>query len=164
MFSKSNFVVPVEFNTVLKIRNTQNVVVHLIKEAECTVKHVDLTLYIKQNAESTVIALPFTTITEARDAHIILRNALETLRNNIMLISAGNVFNVLTFNPPLTTINVDSAIPLNILVAKIFALYVNGILIIPANYDLLLAPPRINWKASAPYILETDDEVTIHYV
>lgn len=161
MFSKSNFIIPVQFGNVLKIRNTQNAIVHIIKEAECTVKHIDLILYIKQNAESAVIALNFATTAEAREAHTLLRNALDQLRGNLSINSGG--FYTHIFNPILTTINIDTEMPINLLIREILALYVNGVLINSVNYTLLLAPPRLLWKGTAPYILEPDDEVTIHY-
>jgi len=166
MFSKENFIVPVELNITLKIRNTNNVVQHIIKDPTCTVKQVDVYLYIKQSAEAALIVLNFASKQEAIDAHIILRDALELLKANQNQTNHSSGFNVYNFQAPNTVINVDYTITLSLLVTEILNLYVNGVLVEndDNNYSLLASPPRIVWKGTAPYVLDTNDRITLNYI
>lgn len=87
MFSKLNFIVPLNSNDkTLKIRNTNGLVVHMIKDPTCTVKQNGVNILVKQAAESNVLTLNFASSDEAKDAHIILRDNLAILSANLGLI------------------------------------------------------------------------------
>lgn len=84
MFSKLNFIVPVNSNDKnIKIRNTNGLVVHMIKDPTCSVKQEGVNIFVKQQGESNTLTLNFSSSDEAKDAHIILRDNLILLSNNL---------------------------------------------------------------------------------
>jgi len=88
MFSKLNFIVPLNpTDKVLKIRNINGLVVHMIKDPFCTIKQEGVNIYIKQAAESNTLTLNFATIIEATEAHVLLRDALAILSINLGFIN-----------------------------------------------------------------------------
>ncbi len=169
MFSKDNFIVPLNLDVILKIRNNKGVVVHIIKESTCTLKVIENTVLIKQSSEGKLISLDFGTNIEALDAHVLLRNALTQLKsnqtNNNNNNNNNNSFNSYVFNPPVdTVINVDTDYTLNFNIVQILAVYINGVLVNNINYAFLVLPNRFRWFGTAIYILETTDTVTIQYI
>lgn len=84
MFSKLNFIIPLtNADKLLRIRNINGLVVHIIKDPTCTVKQEGVNITIKQQSESNSILLTFSNIEEATDSHIILRDNLKILSNNL---------------------------------------------------------------------------------
>lgn len=167
MFNKLTFIIPIGTDTTLKLKDTNNTIVHIIVDPTCTIKQIDSALYVKQNAESALIILTFDSEQDAADAHILLRDALEQLKTNLNLASHAGGFNIYTFNPPDTVTGTDKVITLTISVTTILSLYVNGVLLNNdnnINYTLLTLPSRIVWKGDAIYELETTDIITIHYI
>jgi len=87
MFSKINFIVPLNSNDkTLKIRNIKGLVSHIIKDPTCTVIQSGININIRQAADSVMLTLDFSSIEEANDAHIILRDNLSILANNLGII------------------------------------------------------------------------------
>ena len=167
MFSKQNFIVAINTDTILKIRNVKGQIVHLIKEPTCTVSVVTHTVYIKQAAESTTISLIFGSPIEAHDAHIILRNNLKQLGIN----QAGTIipqvpvpFSTKVIIPPLTVIGVSQSFNTGVVFNSIASLYVNGVLIDNTWYTYTTVPAEITWLGTADYNLDpTTDKVVMHY-
>jgi hypothetical protein len=84
MFSKLNFIVPLNSNDkTLKIRNTNGLVVHMIKDPSCSIKHEGVNIYVKQSSESNLLTFNFSSTEEAADAHSVLRQNLVILSQNL---------------------------------------------------------------------------------
>ena len=83
MYDKNNFIVPINNDITLKIRNKQNKITHIIKDGYCTISQSGNVLIIKQKAESKKISLDFSSPSNAGDAHRLLRIALKTLELNV---------------------------------------------------------------------------------
>ena len=167
MFSKQNFIVAINTDTILKIRNVKGQIVHLIKEPTCTVSVVTHTVYIKQAAESVRIPLIFGSALEAHDAHIILRDNLKQLGINqagILVPQVPVPFSTQVIIPPLTVVGVDQTFNAGVVYNSIASLYVNGVLIDPTWYTYTVTPADITWLGIADYNLDpATDKVMIHY-
>lgn len=167
MFDINNFIVPLGSDIVLKIRNASNIVVHLIREATCTVSVKGNIVYIKQSAESKTIALQFTTTTEALDAHIILREALNQLRINLETVNTPFTLNLnhIEIIPTFTTVSgTDYTFNIPVAISQFVSLHVNGVLISDDQFTYTITPPTITWLGTADYILEPIDTITVYYV
>lgn len=80
MYSKINFIVqPNPGDTTLKIRNTNGIITNIIKEPTCTIRPYGKFLKIKQSSDSNLITLDFSSDSEAIDAHILLRTAIQSI-------------------------------------------------------------------------------------
>lgn len=90
-FSKLNFIVPLNNgDKVLKIRNAEGVTAHIIRESTATTKTSSKYVYLKQSGESNVITLDFMDATEATEALVLLRTALDLLGVNLGVNNSGN--------------------------------------------------------------------------
>ncbi len=90
-FSKLNFIVPLNVgDKILKIRNTNGVVEHIIRESTATIKTSSKYVYLKQSGESNIISLEFMDTTEALAATALLRTALDLLGVNLGINNTGN--------------------------------------------------------------------------
>jgi len=99
MFSKLNFIVPLNSNDKnLKIRNTNALVVHMIKDPSCTTIQNGVNIFIKQRGESNTLTLNFSSADESEDAHVILRNNLILLSNNLGVIPGPGPISNVAFN------------------------------------------------------------------
>lgn len=83
MFNKDSFIVPINNDATLKIRDVNANIVYYIKDPNCTTKVNNNLLQIKQSSESKLISLKFDLPKSAIEAHTILRNELIKLKNNI---------------------------------------------------------------------------------
>lgn len=91
-FSKLNFIVPLNVgDRILKIRNSNGVVEHIIRESTATIKNSTKYVYLKQSGESTVITLEFMDTAEALEATALLRVALDQLGVNLGVNNSGNI-------------------------------------------------------------------------
>ena len=167
MYSINNFIIPIGTDVVLKIRNTSNAIVYIIKEPTSTVSIKNNIIYIKQSADSTIIPLQFASNTEAIQAHILLRDSLKLLKTNIE--NANNNSNVLVNNIEinvsfLTTPGIDYTLNIPVAINQIFGLFVNGVLISNIDFSYTTVPATLTWKGTAPYVLEPGDIIKILYV
>jgi len=82
MYSSRNFIIPLQStDQTLKIRNIEGITTSIIKEADCTIK-VELSIItIKQSSESVLIRLQFSSPSDAQSAHVLLRQALTSLKS-----------------------------------------------------------------------------------
>jgi hypothetical protein len=167
MFNKVNFIVPISTDIILKIRNNIGAIVYLIRNPSCTLSITDSSIYIKQNAESETIILKFSNSVEARGAHILLRDALLMLQNNINNSNTPTALNILRVNIfPLitTTIGINHTMIIPVQINDISYITVNGIIIDLDDYSFNINALTLTWLGTAPYILEPDDLLTIFYV
>lgn len=167
MFNKYNFIVDLNINDkVLKLRNSNNFIQYLIKDPYCSIIQNNNTLHIKQKSESNTIKLDFNNDIEAHEAHVLLRNALLQLVQNITPVTPiPSEMNILTlsFIPTLTDSINNSVQYFNTNIYKIIGLYVNGVLQNNDQYLFIENTNYITWLASAEIILEPTDLVTIIY-
>lgn len=168
MFSSQNFLLNVTpGDKLLKIRNTSGQLVHIIRDATCTIKQEGVMITIKQQSESQIISLDFVSIEDASTAHLLLREALKILGSlsTPPNLTAPQEYN---FNPAITTtIGVTYNVTLPIAATAVHGIYVNGILVekIYASVTLLVSGLESNfsWNDNTQYILEPTDLVTIKY-
>jgi hypothetical protein len=83
MYSKVNFIVPVNSDTVLKIKDIKGVVAHIIRDHTCTIKRAGRFIHIKQSGDANEVVLDFNSESESEDAHLLLRTALVQMGNNV---------------------------------------------------------------------------------
>lgn len=166
MYSKDNFIIPINNDITLKLRNTLGKITHIIREPQCTISQNSNSLIIKQKSESNKISLNFNTHIEATQAHNLLRIALKQLEFNISSINSAT-FLTITIDAINTDTGTDTEIPIPTNISQLYNLYVNGVLIFNENYEnyeLLQLPTRLLWKNDAIYQLDTDDIITINYL
>lgn len=90
-FSKLNFITPINAgDKVIRVKNINGLMVHIIKESTATTYTKGSYLYLKQSAESNVITLDFSSEQEAKECLILLRTALATISNNTGINVYGN--------------------------------------------------------------------------
>lgn len=184
-FNKLNFIAPLNTgDKILRIRNSSNNTVYMIKESTATLKVVTKYIYIKQSFDANMIILDFSSNDEALAASILLRNALDQLSINIGVSVDGNkgsgwkknnsstgseIFEI-GFNPSSnSTLGIDYTFNVSAPINNVIGFYVDGILIdnnvtnfftyVPSS----TSPTVFVWKSSATFILETSDVITILY-
>lgn len=171
MFSIENFIFPINnSSTSLKIRNKNNIVVHIIKEFSCTISINNNIVTIKQSAESSVINLSFSSKEEAGQAHILLRNSLKQLLDQNQSGGGGGPttdFYIKSFNPTTTTIlHVDSNISIPFIVSSIHKMWINGLYIhndLIVYYSFNIIGNSITWKSNNEYVIDPTDVITLEY-
>jgi len=170
MFSSQNFILPVSSgDKVIKIRNVNGQLAHIIRDPTCTIRQEGIILTLKQQSESQVINLDFSTTTEARIAHTMLRTALlvlyDTIKNENS--NGGAVEQTeFIFNPASnSTLGVNFDMVINIVATTIHNFYVNGLYVDSDKYSYTpsVGTTTIRWKSNAEYILETTDQIVIKY-
>lgn len=185
-FNKLNFIAPLNTgDKILKIRNSSNRVVHMIKESTASVKTVTKFIHIKQSFDSNIIILDFSSADEATEAAVLLRSALDELSSNIGVSIDGNkgsgwkqqqqsgggsTIYQIGFNPASnSTIGVDYTFTVNAPINTVIGFYVDGILIdnnVNEFYTFIpssASPTIFVWKSSATFALATTDVITISY-
>lgn len=167
MFSSQNFLLSVNpGDKIIKIRNVSGQLVHIIRDATCTIRQEGVLIYIKQQSESQVISLDFSSVDDCKAAHLLLRQELLKLGSSIAPPFQTQL--EYSFNPTSnSTINVSFNITIPIVVSTCYAVYVNGVFISKEFYSTQIAISGIqtifNWKDNAEYILETTDTIIIKY-
>lgn len=82
-FNKDTFLVPINTDTTLKIRDTIGNIILYIKVPDCTVAVFGNSVLIKQQAESKTVKLTFSNKKLSIEASILLRGALLKLKTNL---------------------------------------------------------------------------------
>lgn len=167
MFSSQNFLLPVTTgDKVIKIRNVNGQLAHIVRDPTCTIRQEGVLLYIKQQSESLTLTLDFASSADAAAAHLLLRSALQQL-------GASAIPPNLTppqeysFNPATTTtLGEQYTVTLPIAATAVHGIYVNGVLVADQFCSVVLLISNESsfiWKSTAEYILEPSDLVTIKY-
>ena len=166
MYDKSNFIIPINIgDTNIKIRNISNNITCIILDPKCTIVQINYELHIKQKYASKSIILKFTSIENTKDAHILLREALDILNTNINPpIVVGNNIETLQIIPTLTDGINDGDQYFNVTINKIIGLYINGVLQSTSQYTFIPDTDYITWLSTADIILETTDIIFLVYV
>lgn len=81
-FNTDTFIVPINSDTTLRLRDSDNNIVFYIKVPDCTVAVSENALLVKQQSESNTVVLPFDNRRSAIEAQKLLREALIFLKNN----------------------------------------------------------------------------------
>lgn len=90
-FSKLNFISPINVgDKVIRIKNTNGLMVHIIKESTASTSTKGNYLYLKQSGDSNIITMDFSSEQEARESLILLRTALSTISANTGINVYGN--------------------------------------------------------------------------
>lgn len=162
MYNKNNFIIPINNDILLKLRNNQGNITHIIRDPICTISQDKNRLIIKQQSESKKILLDFLTVQETTISHTLLRTTLQQLLSNIQS-SNTVVFNTIEFNAIDTTTGNDTNITIPVNTSQVLQVFVNGVLIEQYNYTITL-PNILTWLNNANYQLEIDDIITINYI
>lgn len=83
IFNKDTFIVPLNNDIVLKLRNIDGNIVYYITKPNSTIKINNNTLEIIQSQEANKIILKFINVEHAQIAQYLLREALIQLKNNL---------------------------------------------------------------------------------
>lgn len=82
-FNRTTFLVPINNDTTLKLRDVNGKIVYYIKNPNCTTAVNNNIIKIKQLSEAKIIILKFDSNIAAIEAHKLLRNSLTKLKNNL---------------------------------------------------------------------------------